>query len=158
MTVAAPGANTKELDYSKLRQLDAEDLAEQGMKTAYEALAPDLRHHGIEPAAMAEEIDPDAPSYAVHVGGRKYVVYSPQVASPGYQSLGRATYLFFKIVNDQLAAAHSNLRFYAINDGNDLGGLFLTSNDAVAARSSLPRRRDWPYIPDDLAPWYGLFH
>ncbi|MEW9308825.1 hypothetical protein [Labrys neptuniae] len=152
------GASAKELDYSKLHQLDAEDLAEQGMKTAYEALAADLRHHGIEPAAMAEEIDPDAPTYAVHISGRKYVVYSPEVTSNDYQSWGQATYLFFKIVNDQLAEINSKVRFYAINGGNDLGGLFLMPDDAIAARNSLPRREDWPYIPTDTAPWYGQFH
>jgi hypothetical protein len=62
----------------------------------------------------------------------------------------------FTIVNDQLAT--SEYRFYAINGGNDLGGMFLTPAQAAAAQKTLPNRTDWPYFPRDEADWYGQYH
>ena len=41
----------------------------------------------------------------------------------------------------------TDFRFFAINGGNDLGGMFRTYAEAEAARKSLPRKEDWPYLP-----------
>ena len=49
-------------------------------------------------------------------------------------------------------------RDYFIYGGNDLGGMFLTLDEAKEAKKSLPRRADWPYLPVLEAPWYGQFH
>jgi hypothetical protein len=84
------------------------------------------------------------------------VIYSPALPNEEGQSWGRATHAFFKIINDQLAK--SEYRLYAINGGNDLGGIFLTQLESEAARKSLPRKEDWPYLPTPDHPWYGQYH
>jgi hypothetical protein len=72
------------------------------------------------------------------------------------ESWGKATYALFSIVNAQLAG--SPYRFYAINGGNDLGGMFLTLEEYEAAKRSLKRKSDWPYLPTDEPPDYGQPH
>ena len=100
------------LDYDKLIFLDAEELAEGGIREAYTSILP--------------------------------------------QSLGRAAHALFKIINDQLT--NSEYRLFAINGGNDLGGMFLTQSELEDARRSLPRPEDWPYLPTPEHPWYGQPH
>ena len=70
--------------------------------------------------------------------------------------MGQSYLAFFTIVNDQLA--NSQYRFYAINGGNDLGGMFLTPSQAAAAQQALPTRTDWPYFPKDEPDWFGQYH
>jgi hypothetical protein len=36
--------------------------------------------------------------------------------------------------------------------------MFLTPEQAEAAKKSLPRKVDWPYLPVDRQPWYGQYH
>jgi hypothetical protein len=143
-----------ELDYDQMFNLDAEDLAEAGIKEAYDSLLPRLRELVGAPLEMEERLDSDAPSYAVVVGGKEHIVYGRGVNEE--ESWGRATVILFDIVNAQLA--HSPYRLYAINGGNDLGGMFLTEREAEEARRSLPNRTDWPYLPVDDGSWYGQFH
>jgi hypothetical protein len=144
------------LDYDRLFLLDAEDLAETGIREAYESLLPELRKYVPQPAQIDEVIDNDTPKYSVRCGTKEYVIYGPEPGNESGNSWGRATFVFFRIVNDQLAG--SEYRFYAINGGNDLGGMFLTPAQARAAQDSLPYRRDWPYLPTDEPPWYGQPH
>jgi len=144
-----------ELNYDELILLDAEDLAEEGIKEAYDSLLlPRLRQYVAEPLEVEEVADHDAPSYAVIAGGQEHIIYGRGVDEEG--SWGRATFILFSIVNRQLAG--SDYRLYAINGGNDLGGMFLTEREALWARQSLPNRTDWPYLPEDAPPWYGQFH
>jgi hypothetical protein len=144
------------LDYDRWIHLDAEALAEAGLGAAYESLLPELRAYVRQPAPVAEVIDDDTPRYAVRCGAREFVIYGPEVdGGPGH-SWGRATAALFAIVNGQLAGA--GCRFYALGGGNDLGGMFLTPAQALAARDGLPDRRQWPYLPDDAPPWYGQYH
>ncbi|CAN4279793.1 hypothetical protein LJR125_002680 [Pseudoxanthomonas sp. LjRoot125] len=142
------------LDYDTMIILDAEDLAETGIGEAYEQLLPELKRYVARPVAIEELFDPDAPRYAIRVDDDEYVIFADE--TEGSDSWGRATYVFFKIVNDQLVDA--DVRFYAINGGNDLGGMFLTPEQAEAARSDLPRRSDWPYLPAAEGPWFGQHH
>ncbi len=144
------------LDYSKLIQLDAEDLAETGIKKAYDSIRAELSRFVPEPAEVQEGIDPDAPSYTVICRGREYAIYSPALPDDAGESWARATDAFFSIVNDQLA--NSEYRLYAVNGGNDLFGMFLTPSECEAARQSLPQRKDWPYLPTLERPWYGQPH
>lgn len=144
------------LDYEALVPLDAEDLAEQGIGEAYERLLPELRKYVAQPAELEELIDADSGSYTIRVSGQEHVIYSPSAPGTEQERWGRATCFFFSVVNSQLAS--SNTRFYAVNGGNDLGGMFLTSEQAEAARTHLPRKADWPYIPELGGPWYGQFH
>ena len=144
------------LDYEQLVMLDAEDLAEQGIREAYERLLPELRKHVSNPAELEEEIDADIASYAVRCNGFEFVVYAPTLPGTDGESWGRATYAFFSIVNEQLSG--SNVRFYALYGGNDLGGMFLTPEAAAASQTGLPRKADWPYIPKLEYPYYGQHH
>src|SRR5262245_5760802 len=133
--------------------LDAEDLAEGGIKAAYDSLLPKLRQYVAEPWEIVEQIDDEAPRYSVVAGGQEYVVYEPGSEE---ESWGKAAVIFFTSVNGQLGRAGH--RLYAINGGNDMGGLFLSPKDAEEARKSLSSPTDWPYIPVNSAPWYGQFH
>jgi hypothetical protein len=144
------------LDYDKMVILDAEDLAEAGILEAYESLLPELQKHVPQPAQVEELLDHDVGRYAVKCGPREFVIYAPDLDDNGGESWGRATVAFFAIVNDQLA--HSQYRFYAINGGNDLGGMFLTPSQAEAAQKALPNKTDWPYFPKDEPDWYGQYH
>src|SRR5262245_56982129 len=130
------------LDYDQLIPLDAESLAETGIGEAYESLLPELRKYVQQPTRVEESIDDDMPRYSVKCGAREFVIFGPEVDGEAGNSWGRATVAFFAIVNDQLA--NSEHRFYAINGGNELGGMFLTPAQSRAAQEALPDKRDWP--------------
>jgi len=144
------------LDYNRMLRLDAEDLAEGGIRRAYQPVREILSQYLTEPAEIQEVVDDDKPSYSVRCREQEYVIYSPALPDDEGQSWGRATHAFFRIVNDQLV--RSEYRLYAINGGNDLGGMFLTQGECEAARKSLPRKEDWPYLPTSEHPWYGQWH
>jgi hypothetical protein len=141
------------LNYDNLVILDAEALAEAGIKSAYEALLPALLKYIPSAAPIHERIDNDSPSYTIMCQGREYFVYG---GNDQDESWGNATFALFDIVNRQLSG--TRYRFYAINGGNDLGGMFLTPAEADAAKKSLPRKEDWPYLPKLERPWYGQYH
>ena len=67
------------LDYDNMLLLDAEDLAEAGIKNAYHSLARDLARYISPPAEVREVVDNDAPSYVVRCGDQEYLIYSPGV-------------------------------------------------------------------------------
>lgn len=136
--------------------LDAEDLAEGGIKSAYNSLLPALRSYVSSPDEILENLDENSGNYTVSSGGEVYQICGQNSADDEGQSWGAATFALFSIVNKQLE--NSEYKFYAINGGNDLGGLFLTSEQAISCRSTLPRQADWPYIPTNEHPWYGMFH
>jgi hypothetical protein len=147
---SAVASNEELLDYDQLIQLDAEDLAEEGIARAYRQLEAELRARGVEPAALEEVVSEDGASYQVRCRGVTYPVYAEPIAE---QSWGLATYAFFAIVNEQLPKTGPQL--YAVNGGNDLGALFLTEEEVAQARAALPRRSDWPYLPTKEAPTFG---
>jgi hypothetical protein len=142
-----------DLNYDDVVHLDAEELAETGIKRAYEELLPALKKHIASPAPLTEKIDSAAPSYSVQCQGVTYHIYGP---GDHEESWGRAAFAFFDIVNRQLAP--TRYRLFAIDGGNGLGGLLLTVADAEAAKKSLKNRRDWPYLPTAEAPWHGMYH
>jgi hypothetical protein len=144
------------LNYDEVIHLDAEDLAETGIGDAYESLLPKLRQFVERPAAIKEVFDNDLPRYLVRYREKEYVIYSPNAKESEENSWGNATYALFDIINDQLA--QTSYRFYAINGGNDLGGMFLTPAQSEAARRSLPNKAHWPYLPVLEHPWYGQYH
>ncbi len=141
------------LDYDSLIILDAENLAECGIKDAYETLLPELVRYVAKPAQITELIENDATRYAVTCEGTEYVIYAPELSDDEGQSWGRATWALFDMVNKQLS--QSSHRFYAISGGNDLGGMFLTPEEVGKARQSYERKSDWPYLPKSEHPWYG---
>jgi hypothetical protein len=142
-----------ELNYDEFIPLDAEALAEAGIARAYEELGPTLRKFIPEPAKILEKVDNDSPGYSVSCLDKDYFIYG---GNDQEESWGRATFALFSIVNRQLES--TKYRFFAINGGNDLGGMFLTLEQAEGATRSLPRKVDWPYLPVLEVPWYGQFH
>ena len=144
------------LDYDQWIILDAEDLAETGIAKAYERVLPELRKYAPQPAQVEEIIDYDTPIYSVRFGGKVYAIYGPDLDEEDGGSWGRATVAFFALVNEQIAG--SAFHFYAVNSGNDLGGMFLSPAHANESRAALPRPQDWPYLPKDESPWYGQHH
>lgn len=156
LSTALASVDNLGLDYDKLIYLDAEDLAEAGIKDAYEGIKPVLKTHGINPAEIIEKQDNDLPSYSVICSGVTYEIYSPALPDSNGESWGRATYAFFAIINSQLK--ESGIKFYAINGGNDLGGMFLTGIQVKNAKKNLKNKTDWPYIPTLEPPWYGMYH
>jgi hypothetical protein len=144
------------LDYDRMTLLDAENLAEEGIADAYNRLLPELRKYIDHPANLEEVTDPDVPTYAIRCNGKEHLICSADEPGTEEASWGRATYFFFLIVNEQLEGA--GVRFYAINGGNELGGLFLTPEQARSAQAMLHQKDDWPYIPVLDPPWFGQFH
>jgi hypothetical protein len=142
-----------EFDYSKMIHLDAESLAEQGILDAYQNLLPTLRMYVKTVDDITEIMDPDAPRYAVRHRDVEYVIHGPEIEDEGGRSWGNATYALFSIVNAQLSGMPC--RFYAINGGNDLAGMFLTPEQWDAAKRTLEARSDWPYLPTADYPFFG---
>lgn len=143
------------LDYDDMIHLDAEDLAEGGIVKAYQEMAYLLRAYVPNPEPVTEELDDDVGSYAVFHRGIEYSIYHPALGNED-NSWGNATYAFFQIVNSQLEG--STHRFYAVNGGNDLDGIFLTPEECEAAKQRISKKKYWPYLPTSEPGWYGQFH
>jgi hypothetical protein len=133
--------------------LDAEDLAEGGIKERYEELLPELRKYVSDQVEIEEELGEYSEFYIVRANGREYRIYDDP---DDQRSWGHATFAFFEIVNENLAGASMN--FYALYGGNDLGGMFLTAEEMEEVRRTTPNRYEWPYRPTMEDPWYGQFH
>lgn len=144
------------LNYDDATHLDAEALAEKGIGEAYKRLMPLLCQYVDKPTEICEFHDEKTGSYSVRCGSLEFKIADPELEEHGNRCWGRATFAFFSIVNGQLAS--SSHRLYAINGGNDLFGIFLTDDQAIDSRRSLPKKTDWPYLPQDEAPWFGQHH
>lgn len=140
------------LDYDAAIMLDAEDLAEGGVKEAYdEEVLPRLRDYVPSPVEVIDVANHDEGTYAVRCGDREFRIYGFEDSEE--DSWGVAMWVLFDIVNSQLEGAP--VRFYAINGGNELLGIFLSPEECQAARDSLPNKRDWPYLPEPNGPNFG---
>jgi hypothetical protein len=140
------------LDYDQVVHLDAEDLAEQGIKAAYVDLNSLLQHYAPAPIEVIEDIDSDLGSYAVIAAGKRIEVWGPTLDPK--DGWARAAVAFFNIVNTNLG--HSSHKFYALYGGNDLSGLFLTSEQYALARQTIKNSSHWPYMPVMEPPNYGF--
>ncbi|MFZ4593922.1 MAG: hypothetical protein ACOYOF_06675 [Verrucomicrobiaceae bacterium] len=139
------------LDYDKAIHLDAENLSEQGILSAYEEMLPVLMQFSESPLEVKEEVDHAQGYYAVHAGGKKYEIWVPD--SERCEGWVQATIAFFEIVNASLGS--SSHKFYALYTDNDLDGIFLTEAECAAARLAIKSRSDWPWMPVDVPPQYG---
>jgi hypothetical protein len=147
--------STGAIDYDVAISLDAESLAEQGVRSSYkEDVAPALVAFGIAPAPVREEIDAENGRYSVEAQGVRYEITGPSIQEA--DSWGNATFAMFDIVNRQLE--HTDIRFFALNGGNDLLGIFMTAGQAELARRALPHKSDWPYIVTPEPHWNGAYH
>jgi hypothetical protein len=142
------------VDYDRVIHLDAENLAEEGIAEAYERLMPRLRDLGVDPVEIQERSDPDVPSYVVVFRNRTYEIWDSDVDEVA--AWGKAAAALFEIVNSQLA--DTPYRFYALNHGNDLSGIFLKETEYSRAVTRTPRTIDRPFIPDSTPPWFGQPH
>jgi hypothetical protein len=143
------------IDYDTAIHLDAEALAETGIQTAYEEILQELRKYIDHPSKVVEVIDQINSKYSIIANGRTYVIYDEQL-DPKMNSWGNATFAFFDIINSQLV--NSPVRFYALNGGNDLFGIFLPPQDAESSKKGIKRKSDWPYLPKNETQWFGMFH
>jgi hypothetical protein len=62
------------LDYEKLIFLDAEELAEGGIRAAYTSVLPHLKQYVAEPAEVRETAEPSAPRYIVSCQAVDYLI------------------------------------------------------------------------------------
>lgn len=144
------------IDHENLELLDAEDLAEMGLKRAYDEI---LRKHSSrfkDPLPMEELIDEASGSYSVVCGGKTYRISGGGDETWEKGSWGRASFVLFSVLNSQLA--NSGVKFYALYGGNDLAGAFLEESQLEAACREQGRKEDWPYLPTDESPWFGMPH
>ena len=142
------------IDHDRAVLLDAEELAEQGMAAAYEAMAPRLRAIGVTPDRLTETVNSGTASYSVRFRGRNYPISLP--AEDDAMARARATVAFFEIVNAQLGT--TSYRFYALNADNELAGILLTRADYRRAMATTRRATDRPYLPALSPPWFGQPH
>lgn len=151
-STAAADVATDPLDYSNIIHLDAEDLAEQGILSAYQSLLPQLRGYAASELEVQEHFDEHNPSYAVTAGALRYEIWGPGLEEA--HDWGRATFAFFHIVNRTLADCP--YKFYALYGGNDLFGIFLTASEQEAAIKGIAQPNQRPYLPVDIPPSFGL--
>jgi len=145
------------LNYDEMILLDAEELGEGSIGSSYaKDIVPVLKRFGISPAELVEHFEPESGSYKVSSLGKTYVIYAPEMDSSEGQNWGNATFALFDIVNRQLDGFP--YRFYALNGGNDLGGMFLRTEDQQEALRYIRSKGDWPYLPESSHPWYGQPH
>jgi hypothetical protein len=139
------------LDYDQAIPLDAENLAEGGIAEAYEEVRAAFAERGIRLGDISQDFGEDA--YTVTQGGRQWVAWTRDMPTDHGEHWLMATVALFQAVNTQLAG--SGKTFYALNGGNDLFGILLSEDEMLAARGKLPRRSDWPWLPNDAAPDFG---
>lgn len=146
-------------NYDAMIYLDAEDLAEAGIKEAYEKdVLPLLRQYVERPASIEEILDNYSGSYSVVANGKQYDIYDQQ--ADGCGPWPKATYAMFDIVNRQLAS--SDRKFYAFYSSNDLSGMFLTAEEYQRCVDEIIQKKasrsNLPYFPTMETPWFGFPH
>ena len=140
------------LDWDRLIHLDAEKLAEGGMKEAYDGLLPTLEKYVKEPLVLTEVQLENSDNYVVEFNGRRWTVYDEDTQSSG-EAWVNAAVAFFEIVNSQLT--NSDWTFYAFYGSNDFSGMFLTQQEFEMSREKLPKKSDWPYLPTHEGEYNG---
>lgn len=148
-----------EFDYDAMIHLDAEDLAEAGIKEIYEKyVLPQLSLYVEHPASVEEILDNDNVSYSVVASGKSYDIYNEKIEE--YDAWSYASYALFDIVNRQLSS--SDRKFYAFYSDNDLSGMFLTAEEYQRCVDEIIQKKaakyNLPYFPTMEAPWFGLPH
>lgn len=112
---------------------------------------PQLERFAAAPIQVTEDIDSDTAQYAVIAAGERYQIW--EAGAKNEDGWERATVAFFQIVNASLAG--SKCKFYALYGGNDLSGIFLTTEEFDAARRFIAQRSNWPWMPVSEPPRYG---
>lgn len=154
LVTSAPMAQAQNL-YDHVIFLDAENLAEVGIKEAYDQLLPTLKQYTKNPFPVSEKLEDDNSKYSVTGGGQTYLVWDSRVEEPEYYGWFRAGFVLFDLVNRQLS--DSDVHFYALYTGNDLSGIFLDHNQYLELIKTISRPYDQPWQPTPDPPNFG-FH
>jgi hypothetical protein len=143
------------LNYDDLISLDAETLAEEGIAGAYQRLLPELKNISAIPLRFMSILILKSQNTKCRVMGRSslYILQKSLVLK---RKVGQEQHILFVIVNAQLC--DSEITFFAIDADNNLSGMFLAEQEAMAARNIIKSEADWPYIPTLDAPFYGQYH
>jgi hypothetical protein len=144
-----------QINYDLAIPLDAEKLAETGVKDTYDSeVVPKLKTYGVSPRPITEIAVSASGVYELNYANGRYPISGPGLRPK--DAWGLAAYALFDIVNRQLHG--SDVRLYALNGGNDLEGIFMTPAEAEKARRALPSKSDWPYLPTSEPEWFGMYH
>lgn len=143
------------LDYDAAFYLDAENLAELGIKEAYDDLRPTLHKYISDSYEIIEHFDNSSGRYWVQAEDQTFEIFESASSDVG-NAWGLATVALFSIINKQLL--DEDIRFYALYGGNDLYGIFLTEQQALEARRFHKDKKNWPYLPVSQYPWFGQPH
>ncbi len=145
------------INYELAIHLDAESLAEMGMKEAYVELQRQSVDIEVQWAPMREMFDgknegfDGGANYRVEVNRKVYPVFG---STPANDPWAVATATFFDVVNSQLS--DFPFKFYAINAGNDLYAIRLTAEEFKRAQLYHMGSPYGPYLPNYTPPNYGL--
>ncbi|WP_160403515.1 hypothetical protein [Gilliamella sp. Pas-s95] len=160
-TIGKNNVLNNSINWDNTISLDAEDLAEQGIKKIYDQyVVPHLKNYVVKPAEIEELIAIDNAEYRVKVNNKIYFIYNSDDQKPEYLSWGYATFALFDIVNQQLK--DSDYKFYAINNGNELSGIFMSKDQyqqyCHELKVNKDKPSDFPYIPTLEPDWFGQYH
>lgn len=147
------------INWDKLIHLDAEDLAERGIKDIYEReVIPYLINYVANPIKIEELSSIDNSQYQVKANNKVYLIYDDNIEQ--YLSWGYATFALFDIVNQQLK--NSDFKFYAFENGNELSGMFMSNAEYQRYYNQLKMNKEKlteiPYIPTLEPGWFGQQH
>ena len=138
-------------DTGRLFPADAESLFEGGIGSFLHQIAPFLAGQGVQLEQVTEHYAEDG--YWLIVNGCRHEIWT---AKDQRSNWSLSTVRTFELVNGLLESAGSRERMYAVNDGNDLFGFFLTP-ELKAIISGHPDYRipDGPYLPTDMYAHLG---
>ncbi|HZS44848.1 MAG TPA: hypothetical protein VFC63_07065 [Blastocatellia bacterium] len=126
---------------------DSENLAEGGVKTFLNSLAPFLKDQDVTFNTIEEDFNVEG-SYTVIVEGESFVMYTEDELSTGnFWEL--TTRRALSLVNKFLKNAGSSERMYFLYGGNDTQAVFLTPDMfKIISESSLIQSKDNPSSVD----------
>ena len=125
-------------------RIDAEELIEGSFSSLYDDVREKLIKHGIEleEDCIEEDVDTSEGVTTVSYNDQEYILCNNDIED----SWERGAYVFFMIINSQIY--DKNLKFYAVNGGNDLSGILLKKSEVARLMKSFPGDEDLPYIPE----------
>ena len=125
-------------------RIDAEELIEGSFSSLYDDVREKLIKHGIEleEDCIEEGVDTSEGVTTISYNDQEYILCNNDIED----SWERGAYVFFMIINSQIY--DKNLKFYAVNGGNDLSGILLKISEVARLMKSFPGDEDLPYIPE----------
>ena len=125
-------------------RIDAEELIEGSFSSLYDDVREKLIKHGIEleEDCIEEDVDTSEGVTTINYNDQEYILCNNDIED----SWERGAYVFFMIINSQIY--DKNLKFYAVNGGNDLSGILLKKSEVARLMKSFPDDEDLPYIPE----------